>query len=98
MDLQELRKEDMVILCGFTGMKLGLFKVVAVSEKAVKIVKKNGEPLIFSRKTGKQLNPEKGREKYASKIIPDDGSFIPPREKEKKKRQLMERGAIDGKN
>lgn len=83
MSLKDVKKGDSVILCGFTGMKLGVFEVIAAGEKNIRIKKKSGEMMIFSRKTGKQLNIEEGKERFANKIIVDDGSYIPPREKEK---------------
>ena len=65
------KKGDTVILCGFTGIKLGVFEVTAAT-------KKNGDEMIFDRKTGKQINVEEGKEKNANRIIEDDGSYVAP--------------------
>lgn len=74
----ECKKNDKVILKGFTGIKLGVFEVVSATKKTITINKKNGAELIFDRKTGKQINVEEGKEKYANSIMEDDGSFVAP--------------------
>ncbi len=74
----ELKKGDKVILKGFTGIKLGVFEITNATKKTVSITKKDGTELIFDRKTGKQVNVEEGKEKYANSIIEDDGSFVAP--------------------
>ncbi len=72
------KKGDTVILCGFTGIKLGVFEVTAATKKTLTLTKANGDELIFDRKTGKQINVEEGKEKYANHIIEDDGSYVAP--------------------
>lgn len=72
------KKGDSVILKGFTGIKLGVFEVTAATKKTVTITKRNGDEMIFDRKTGKQINVEEGKEKYASSIMEDDGSYVAP--------------------
>lgn len=72
------KKGDTVILCGFTGIKLGVFEVTAATKKTLTLTKANGYELIFDRKTGKQINVEEGKEKYANRIIEDDGSYVAP--------------------
>lgn len=74
----ELKKGEKVILKGFTGIKLGVFPVESTTKKTITILKKNGDELVFDRKTGKQVNVEEGKEKYANSIIEDDGSFVAP--------------------
>lgn len=74
----EVKKGDSVILKGFTGIKLGVFQVTAATKKTVTIQKKNGDEMIFDRKTGKQINVEEGKEKYANSIMEDDGSYVAP--------------------
>lgn len=74
----ELKKGDKVILKGFTGIKLGVFPIESATKKTLTVLKKNGDEMVFDRKTGKQVNVEEGKEKYASSIIPDDGSFVAP--------------------
>lgn len=72
------KKGDSVILKGFTGIKLGVFEVTSATKKTVTITKRNGDELIFDRKTGKQTNVEEGKEKYANSIMEDDGSYVAP--------------------
>lgn len=77
MSVSKIKKGDTVIMCGFTGMKLGVYKVVAADTKKITIEKADGTKVSFDRKTGKQLNPK--NEKYANFIIEDDGSYVNPR-------------------
>ena len=74
----KVKKGDSVILKGFTGIKLGVFQVVSATKKTVTLNKKNGDEMIFDRATGKQLNVEEGKEKYANSIMEDDGSYVAP--------------------
>lgn len=74
----ELKKGDQVILKGFTGIKLGVFAIDSTTKKTVTILKRNGDEMIFDRKTGKQVNVDEGKERYANSIIEDDGSFVAP--------------------
>jgi len=74
----ELKKGDKVILKGFTGIKLGVFEITSATKKTVTVAKKNGDELVFDRKTGRQINVEEGKEKYANSIMEDDGSFVAP--------------------
>ena len=74
----EIKKGDKVILKGFTGIKLGVFEVVAATKKTVTINKKNGDEMVFDKATGKQINVEEGKEKYANSIMEDDGSYVAP--------------------
>jgi len=74
----ECKKGDKVILKGFTGIKLGVFEISSANKKTVTLNKKNGDELIFDRKTGRQVNVEEGKEKYANTIMEDDGSFVAP--------------------
>lgn len=74
----ELKKGDKVILKGFTGIKLGVFEITSATKKTVTIAKRNGDELVFDRKTGRQINVEEGKEKYANSIMEDDGSFVAP--------------------
>lgn len=74
----ESKKGEKVILKGFTGIKLGVFEVVSTTKKTITINKKNGDELIFDRATGRQVNIDEGKEKYANSIMEDDGSFVAP--------------------
>lgn len=86
MSLKDVKKGDSVILCGFTGIKLGVFEVKKSTEKNITLEKKDGTLMVFSRKTGKQTNVEEGKERYANKIMEDDGSYKPPQRKKKGKK------------
>lgn len=76
--IKDVQQGDTVILRSFSGIKLGVFEVASATESQVKILCKNGDEMIFDRKTGRQLNPKKGKEGYASKIVEDDGSYVRP--------------------
>lgn len=80
-----LEKGDKVILKGFTGIKLGVFEVARVTDKTVTVLKKDGSKMIFSKKTGKQINVEEGKERFANSIMKDDGSYVAPKRGRKKK-------------
>ena len=85
VDLTGIKKGNTVILCGFTGMKLGVYKVTAADKKTITIEKKDGTEVSFDRKTGKQLDVEEGKEKYANFIMENDGSYVAPTRKKKDK-------------
>ena len=74
----EMKKGDKVILKGFTGIKLGVFPVESTTKKTITVLKKNGDEMVFDRKTGKQINVEEGKERYANSIVEDDGSYVAP--------------------
>lgn len=74
----ELKKGDKVILKGFTGVKLGVFEVESATKKTVTVLKRNGDEMVFDRKTGRQVNVEEGKERYANSIMEDDGSYVAP--------------------
>lgn len=80
----ELKKGDKCIVKGFTGIKLGVFEVAAASKKTITVMKKNGDELIFDKKTCRQVNVEEGKEKYANSIMEDDGSYTAPNRGTKK--------------
>lgn len=85
----DLKKGDKVILKGFTGIKLGVFVIDSTTKKTVTILKKNGDEMIFDRKTGTQVNVEEGKERYANSIIEDDGSFVAPSTQSASKRKAV---------
>ena len=74
----ELKKGDKCIVKGFTGIKLGVFEVAAASKKTITVMKKNGDEMIFDKKTGRQVNVEEGKERFANSIMEDDGSYTAP--------------------
>lgn len=77
----EAKKGEKVIVKGFTGIKLGVFEVTGTTKKTISVTKRNGDEMIFDRKTGKQTNIEEGKEKYANTAIDDDGSYVAPTRK-----------------
>lgn len=78
MSLKSIKKGDSVIVKGFTGIKLGVFKVAKATEKNITVEKKDGSLMIFSKKDGKQTNVEEGKERYANSVMEDDGSYVQP--------------------
>lgn len=90
-----VNKGDKVILKGFTGIKLGVFEVEKATEKSIVVLKKNGEKMVFSRKTGVQTNVEEGKEKYANSIMEDDGSYVRPQRTKKKAKKAEEPEPVD---
>lgn len=99
MSVAKIKKGNKVIMCGFTGMKLGVYAVTAADAKTITIEKADGTEVEFSRKTGKQLNPN--NPKYANFIIEDDGSYVNPRDaknltgKPKKKAASEKKGDVE---
>lgn len=87
------KKGDSVILKGFTGIKLGVFEVTAATKKTVTLTKRNGDELVFDRKSGKQVNVEEGKEKYANSIMEDDGSYVAPSTKGAAKKSAAKKSA-----
>lgn len=80
----ELKKGDKCIVKGFTGIKLGVFEVAAASKKTITVMKRNGDEMIFDKKTGRQVNVEEGKERFANSIMDDDGSYTAPNRGSKK--------------
>lgn len=91
MSVAKIKKGDTVIMCGFTGMKLGVYEVVAADDKKVTVEKADGTKVSFDRKTGKQLKPN--NPKYANFIIEDDGSYVNPREAAGAKKKTAKKAA-----
>ena len=86
MSLKNIKKGDSVIVKGFTGIKLGVFKVAKATEKSITVEKKDGSLMIFSKKDGKQTNVEEGKERYANSVMEDDGSYVQPHRGKKTKK------------
>lgn len=89
----DIKKGDKVILKGFTGIKLGVFEVVAATKKTATINKRNGDEMVFDKATGKQINVEEGKEKYANSIMEDDGSYVAPATRGASKKKEMKKPA-----
>lgn len=93
----EVKKGDKVILKGFTGVKLGLFEVDSATKKTVTVIKRNGDEMVFDRKTGRQINVEEGKERYANFLMEDDGSYVAPATRGASKRKKADKEATKGK-
>lgn len=93
----EMKKGDKVIVKGFTGIKLGVFPVESTTKKTITVLKKNGDEMIFDRKTGKQVNVEEGKEKYANSIMEDDGSYVAPSTKGAAKKKATKKAETKSK-
>lgn len=87
----EVKKGDKVILKGFTGVKLGLFEVDSATKKTVTVIKRNGDEMVFDRKTGRQINVEEGKERYANFLMEDDGSYVAPATRGASKRKKADK-------
>ena len=93
----EMKKGDKVIVKGFTGIKLGVFPVESTTKKTITVLKKIGDEMIFDRKTGKQVNVEEGKEKYATSIMEDDGSYVAPSTKGAAKKKAAKKAETKSK-
>lgn len=87
----EVKKGDKVILKGFTGVKLGLFEVDSATKKTVTVIKRNGDEMVFDRKTGRQINVKEGKERYANFLMEDDGSYVAPATRGASKRKKADK-------
>lgn len=92
MSLAKIKKGNTVIMCGFTGMKLGVYPVVKADAKIITIKKADGSEVEFDRKSGKQLNPKNPA--YANIIIEDDGSYVNPRDIRKAAKAKQEKAEM----
>lgn len=76
MSLANLKKGDTVILHMFTGIAVGVKEVLAADKNTVTLETRIGKAK-FSRKTGKQVEPQAKQERFANYITEDDGSYQP---------------------
>lgn len=88
MSLANLKKGDTVILHMFTGIAVGVKEVLAADKTTVTLETRVGKAK-FSKKTGKQVEPQAKSERFANYITEDDGSYQPtgkpaPKKKSKK--------------
>lgn len=73
-----MKKGSIVVMLGFTGMLLGEQEVSAATKDTLTILKKNGDELVFDKKTGLQLNANNA--KYANKVVhPEDAPEAKPK-------------------
>lgn len=66
-------------------MKLCRTNIFNSTEQTVELIRKDGSRLFFDQKTGNQLYLNSEQSKYASKIIPDDGSFTEPNKRTRRR-------------
>ena len=85
VNLSNVKKGDKVILYLFTGLACSVKEVLKADKNTITIETNRGLS-VFSRKTGKMIEPEVKSERFASYITPDDGSFVPNSEKASKKK------------
>ena len=86
VNLSNVKKGDKVILYLFTGLACSVKEVLKADKNTITIETNRGLS-VFSRKTGKMIEPEVKSERFASYITPDDGSFVPNSEKRSKKKK-----------
>lgn len=86
MSLASLKKGDTVILKMFTGCPVGVKTILAADKTTLTIETGKGDT-VFSKKTGKQIEPAPSQDKYANFVVEDDGSFVPPNKKKSKKKE-----------
>lgn len=69
MSIAKAKKGEVVVLLGFTGIRLADMTIASATKTEITIVKSDGKELVFDRKTGIQTNVAEGKEKYANKIV-----------------------------
>ena len=79
--LAKVKKGETVMLCVFTGMKIGPKEVTACDKSTITIHHKKKGDMTFSRKTGKLIKPLPENPKFSSFIVEDDGTFVRPTRK-----------------
>ena len=82
MSLATATKGEIVVLLGFTGIRLADMKIKVATKTELHIEKKDGSLLIFDRKTGIQKNVAEGKEKYANKIVDPEDAPAPKKKAE----------------
>ena len=85
MSLANLKKGDTVILHMFTGIAVGVKEVLAADKTTVTLETRIGKAK-FSKKTGKQIEPQAKSERFANYITEDDGSYQPTEKTASKKK------------
>ena len=85
MSLANLKKGDTVILHMFTGIAVGVKEVLAADKTTVTLETRVGKAK-FSKKTGKQVEPQAKSERFANYITEDDGSYQPAEKATSKKK------------
>lgn len=99
MSLANLKKGDTVILHMFTGIAVGVKEVLAADKTTVTLETRVGKAK-FSKKTGKQVEPQAKSERFANYITEDDGSYQStgkPTPKKKSKKDEVKKPVKKGK-
>ena len=86
--LAKAKKGETVMLCVFTGMKIGPKEVVACDKSTITIHHNGKGDMVFDRKTGKLIKPLPNNPKFASFIMEDDGTFVRPTRKGSKNKPV----------
>lgn len=92
--LAKVKKGETVMLCVFTGMKIGPKEVTACTKKTVTIHHNSKGDMTFDRETGALIKPLPNNPKFASFITEDDGTFVRPSRKGSKNKPKKIKPAI----
>ncbi len=92
--LAKVKKGETVMLCVFTGMKIGPKEVVACDKSTITIHHNGKGDMVFDRKTGKLIKPLPKSPKFASFITEDDGTFVRPTRKGSKNK-VVKRAKVE---
>lgn len=79
--LAKVKKGETVMLCVFTGMKIGPKEVTACDKSTITIHHNGKGDMTFERNTGKLIKPLPKNPKFSSFILEDDGTFVRPTRK-----------------
>lgn len=88
--LAKVKKGETVMLCVFTGMKIGPKEVTACDKSTITINHRKKGDMTFERKTGKLIRPLPENPKFSSFIEEDDGTFVRPKRKGNKNKAKEE--------
>lgn len=92
--LAKVKKGETVMLCVFTGMKIGPKEVVACDKSTITIHHNGKGDMVFNRKDGKLIKPLPNNPKFASFIMEDDGTFVRPTRKGSKNK-VVKRAKVE---
>lgn len=93
--LAAAKKGETVMLCVFSGMKIGPKVVTAATKSTLTIHHNSKGDMTFDRKTGKLIKPLPDNPKFASYIMDDDGTFVKPTRKGCKNKTKPRKGYPD---
>lgn len=87
------KKGDMIAVVGFTGIRFADSEVIRASKEEIVVMKKDGTEMVFSRKTGVQTNCDKGKEKFANKVMNlEDAPVNKPKAPKKEEKKDEKKG------